>query len=338
MVRLMTIHQAKGLEFPVVIVADLGRRPPSDNESIVMTPEHGLLACDTVGAGDERLPNPLVAEYRAEVKAQEQAEAARVLYVAMTRARDRLILSEGAATNDWIKHVRAAVGLEKVIAFLGALDAETIVNASGVDIVLRRADALARDAVATPPRGASPALGALAKAVRARLGFAAPPVNELVTSPSALEDFERCPRQYFLRRELELPEGGAGGGFTAGAGSATAMGTVAHAVLEQLTSAANAAGLEAEITRLVGVHSVAAGLDASERRALVRDLLRYASAPEYRAVAGADAFVVRRETPFFMSVEGDGFTLFVRGRIDLLTDDGRRLVVSDYNREARGIL
>ena len=59
-VRLMTIHQAKGLEFPVAIVADLGRRPHSDYESIVMTPDDGLLVCDTVGAGDDRLPNPLL--------------------------------------------------------------------------------------------------------------------------------------------------------------------------------------------------------------------------------------------------------------------------------------
>ena len=39
---------------------------------------------------------------------------------------------------------------------------------------------------------------------------------------------------------------------------------------------------------------------------------------------------MRRETPFFMSIEGDGLTLFIRGRIDLLMDDGQRLMVSDY--------
>ena len=330
-VRLMTIHQAKGLEFPVAIVADLGRRPPSDNESIVMTPDYGLLACDTVGAGDDRLPNPLVAAYRTAVKDQEQAEAARVLYVAMTRARDRLILSEGAMSADWTKHIRAAVGPEKVDTFLGASDIETIVNADGVEIVLRRADALARQASAALPRDESAPLAALAEAARARLAFTAPEVHELVTSPSALEDFERCPRQYFLRRELELPEGGAVGGAAADSSGATAMGTVAHAVLEQLASpAATARGLEEEITRLVDVHGAGANLDAAARRALVRDLLRYAGSLEYLPAASAGASVIHRETPFFMSIEGDDLTLFVRGRIDLLVDDGQQLIVSDY--------
>jgi len=335
-VRLMTIHQAKGLEFPIVIVADLGRRPHSDNESIVMTPEHGLLVCDTVGAGNDRLPNPLVDTYRAAVKDQEQAEAARVLYVAMTRARDRLILSEGAMSAEWVKHVRAAIGLQRVQGFVDASDAAKIVNAGGIEIVLRRADALAREAGAPPAPGVSTPLAELAETARARLGFIAPPVSELVTSPSALEDFERCPRQYFLRHEIELPEGEGGlgsGGFPAIAdgGGATAMGTVAHAVLEQLTSVPTAPGLEAEITRLVSVHGLGANLDSAARLALVRDLLRYARSRENPAAASAGAPpVMRRETPFFMSIEGDGLTLFIRGRIDLLIDDGMRLTVSDY--------
>ncbi len=328
-VRLMTIHQAKGLEFPVVIVADLGRRPRSDSESIVMTPDYGLLACDTVGAGDDRLPNPLVAAYRAAVKDQEQAEAARVLYVAMTRARDRLILSEGAMSANWIEHIRAAIGLEKVKAFLGAADSETTVNADGVEIVLRRPEALAREAGAEPPRDVSAPLAALAEAARARLDFIAPPPRELVTSPSALEDFERCPRQYFLRRELALPEGGAVGAFAADGSGATAMGTVAHAVLEQLSSTPTACSLEEEITRLVTVHGAGVNLDAAGRHALVRDLLRYASSLESIAT-NSDTPAVHRETPFFMSIESDGLTLFVRGRIDLLIDDGERLAVSDY--------
>jgi ATP-dependent helicase/nuclease subunit A len=335
-VRLMTIHQAKGLEFPTVIVADLGRRPHSDNESIVMTPEHGLLVCDTVGAGDDRLANPLLDNYRAAVKDQEQAEAARVLYVAMTRARDRLILSEGAMSAEWVKQIRSVVGLERVQEFVGASDAAAIVKSNGVEIILHRAQALAREAGAPPTPHVSAPLAELANAARARLGFIAPPVNELVISPSALEDFERCPRQYFLRHEIELPEGGGGFSTIADADGATAMGTVAHAVLEQLTSATTAPGLEAEITRLVSVHSAGANLDGAARGALVRDLLRYARSRENPATSSAGTSpVTHRETPFFMSIEGDGLTLFIRGRIDLLIDDGIRLTVSDY-KYARG--
>ncbi|HEY2524898.1 MAG TPA: UvrD-helicase domain-containing protein, partial [Candidatus Binataceae bacterium] len=333
-VRLMTIHQAKGLEFPVVIVADLARRTQTSNEQIVMTAEHGLLVCDTVGAGDESLPNPLAAEYRAAVKDQEEAENARLLYVAMTRARDRLILSEGAmkSKSSWVDHVRAAVGADKVETFVGAAAGEKIVDASGVKVVLRRADALAREPGAQPPAAESPAPGELAAAARVRLGFAAPPLSEVVTSPSALDDFERCPRQYFLRRELGFPEGRPDTVFDSdGDGQAIAMGTVAHAVLEQLAPAPPKSGLEAEIARLVGVHGAASNLNPAAQRTLVRDLLRYARSREDRAATEAGAAAdLRRETPFFMSVEDDGLTLFIRGRIDLLIDDGKRLVVSDY--------
>ncbi|HTQ25558.1 MAG TPA: UvrD-helicase domain-containing protein, partial [Candidatus Binataceae bacterium] len=333
-VRLMTIHQAKGLEFPVVIVADLGRRTPTSNEQIVMTAEHGLLVCDTVGAGDESLPNPLAAQYRTAVRDQEEAESARLLYVAMTRARDRLILSEGAkkSKSSWVDHVRAAVGTDRVEAFVGAAAGDRIVDANGVKVVLRRADALACEPGAKPPGAESSPPAELAAAARARLSFAAPPARELVVSPSALEDFERCPRQFFLRRELGFPEGGPGATLDAnGDGQAIAMGTVAHAVLEQLAPATPESELEAEIARLVGVHGAAADLDPAAQRPLVRDLLCYARSREDRAATRSEAVAaVSRETPFFMSLEDDELTLFIRGRIDLLSDDGERIVVSDY--------
>lgn len=327
-VRLMTIHQAKGLEFPIVIIADLGRRPPSDNESIAMAPGHGLLVCDTVGAGDDPLPNPLLRQYREALKDQEQAEAARILYVAMTRARDRLILSEGPPGAEWAKQIREAVGPERIEAFLDAPGAEAIIDVAGVKLLLRRAETLAADEPAPAPAMAPLSRAdELARAARARLTFAPPPERELVTSPSALEDFARCPRQYFLRHDLGLPEGEGFG--SPGDGGATAMGTVAHAVLEQLNPALAPRDLEREISRLVDVHSASVPLAAAARRELARDLFRYASG-EFLTAPGTPAATPRREVPFFMSIEDDGLALFVRGRIDLLRDDGERLVVGDY--------
>src|SRR5262249_26825582 len=85
-VRLMTIHKAKGLEFPVVVVPDRGRegawRPPV----LVGDRASGRLAVNLGHLGD----TPLTTIDWAEVESREiqrvDAEALRVLYVALTRA------------------------------------------------------------------------------------------------------------------------------------------------------------------------------------------------------------------------------------------------------------
>lgn len=93
-VRVMSIHRAKGLEFPVVIVADLGKQHNmSDIQSpILMDRQSGLgMSC-----ADEarRIRYPSVASVLLEERIHRQslAEELRVLYVAMTRAREHLIL------------------------------------------------------------------------------------------------------------------------------------------------------------------------------------------------------------------------------------------------------
>jgi ATP-dependent helicase/nuclease subunit A len=328
-VRLMTIHQAKGLEFPIAIVADLGRKSPPNNQKIVMTPEHGLLVCDTVGAGDDELPNPLIDAYRESIKDEESAEAARILYVAMTRARDRLILSEGASRKEWAEEIRTTIGPERVANFADSSHEEEIVEAAGVKMIFSRADILAAAKPGAADRQTVTSADELARIAADRLGFALPANLELLTSPSALEDFERCPRQYFLRHLVELPED-AMSGFGDGNGAA-AMGVVAHAVMEQL-DVRKARDLEAEIVRLADLHcdSVDIALTAAERKTLVRDLVRCAQSSEFAAIADAPSTRVRRELPFFMTLENGDLALFVRGRIDLLIDDGQRLVVSDY--------
>ncbi len=93
-VQLMTIHAAKGLEFPVVVVAALGSRPGrgSSARHIRFDPEFGIV-CELRDAnGDWCKP----AGYRWAQwldERMELAESRRLLYVACTRAADLLILS-----------------------------------------------------------------------------------------------------------------------------------------------------------------------------------------------------------------------------------------------------
>jgi ATP-dependent helicase/nuclease subunit A len=90
-VRLMTIHAAKGLEFSVVVVADLGRRGQTRQPDLLV--EGGRVGLRLVTL-DNRREQALDWEPIAEARrAAEEAEERRVMHVAMTRAEERLILS-----------------------------------------------------------------------------------------------------------------------------------------------------------------------------------------------------------------------------------------------------
>ncbi|SFV04192.1 UvrD-helicase domain-containing protein [Alicyclobacillus macrosporangiidus] len=90
-VRVMTIHQSKGLEYPVVFVADLGKQFRVDtNLPLHRTLGVGPVMVD-VDTEQRWLTLPSIAIQELELT-QTLAEEARVLYVAMTRARERLIL------------------------------------------------------------------------------------------------------------------------------------------------------------------------------------------------------------------------------------------------------
>ncbi|WP_030008087.1 exodeoxyribonuclease V subunit beta [Picosynechococcus sp. NKBG042902] len=91
-VSLMTIHAAKGLEWSVVIVPDLTRKLSNTSSSILFDPEFGvaLKQRDDQGKLQKSVLFQLLEGNQQE---RETAEAKRVLYVALTRARDRLILT-----------------------------------------------------------------------------------------------------------------------------------------------------------------------------------------------------------------------------------------------------
>ena len=97
-VRLMTIHAAKGLEFAVVVVADLGRQGNTRQPDLLVEGDRvGLRLVGMDGSRDKALAFEEIAERRV---AADEAEERRIIHVAVTRARERLILSGAVKLGD----------------------------------------------------------------------------------------------------------------------------------------------------------------------------------------------------------------------------------------------
>ena len=100
-VKLMSIHQSKGLEFPVVVVPDLDRPRRVQGPPIAFTSQLGPMLKNAEATTGYDL-------FMAAEDDEDLAESSRLLYVAATRAADRLILSAGVdrpgkTTGPWTK-------------------------------------------------------------------------------------------------------------------------------------------------------------------------------------------------------------------------------------------
>ncbi len=94
-VTIMSIHKSKGLEFPVVFLCNLSRRFNMENLRAQILCDRELGLGLSIANSQKRIRYPSVAKRAISVKmaAESVSEEMRVLYVAMTRARDRLIMT-----------------------------------------------------------------------------------------------------------------------------------------------------------------------------------------------------------------------------------------------------
>lgn len=91
-VRVLSIHKAKGLDFPIVFAANLGLKKRTQNKNLLADYHRNRVYGLRVGTGGSGLQTPGWKELADEERKRENAELVRLLYVGLTRARDHLIL------------------------------------------------------------------------------------------------------------------------------------------------------------------------------------------------------------------------------------------------------
>ena len=265
-VRLMTIHRAKGLEFPVVCVADLGRAAPPSGREVVRVGEGGrvgirLKALDG-GSGRPALAYRALGEERARAEADEER---RLFYVAMTRARELLVLSGAVGCEDgtWPEVKPGAPPLAWIgPAFVPDVARRAAAGAPAHGVVehdgVRVACTVARPATFADALAAQGACAELADAGGAApsakpadassepaeplapLAPAAAPLAHPVTALSytSLQEHARCGYRFYLERVLGLPpvreRDAAGAGAAMHGLDPLVRGRVVHALLEAL--------------------------------------------------------------------------------------------------------
>ena len=121
-VRLMSIHQSKGLEFPIVVLADLGNRFNLEDTRgrVILDEELGL--CPQVKPPGRSQFYPSLPHWLAQRRQKRETcgEELRLLYVALTRAADRLILCGSARRNaiaeKWPQAAERGLGAPEILA------------------------------------------------------------------------------------------------------------------------------------------------------------------------------------------------------------------------------
>ena len=350
-VILSTIHGAKGLEWPIVVLPALETEfVRSQITSRYSAPDGLLLVEPKDGTGDTLRPENHRA-LRQQIIEREEAEARRLYYVAMTRAREYLVMSGQAGYSQKPQDERFTKPIEWLASRLGITEHEQgsrshefgeapvhlrfltpedapVARAVDCESALHQARrSVERGEVVGWGGADDERVSETAAAIVRRILPVEPDPNPSralrATTVTRLTYFYRCPLVYYYDLVLQVEEHPRSRGKVLEAGesrlTAAELGTRVHAMLERADFAADPV---AESARLTQGERDLAEADRQKVERLLGNVLRDPLMDRVRSAAR-----VEREYPFYLDVNGTT----LEGVIDLLfVDEDDRGVVLDY--------
>ena len=322
-VRIMTMHAAKGLEFPIVILLGLEQNPSVTSQAMLFDSSTGLT--------EVRLGNLQTPGYAAQVeweKSHAATEQVRLAYVGATRARDHLLVSMYRSTARGNRH---GAGIVAQIASLGEDAALPHTRASaGIDGGLRLQPS-AVGAAALPEYAPNIWQQKRTESVRHRSfpqAVTATSLAKALASPEAdIEDKD-------AERDNEATDRAGRGGTAFGSTLHEVLQVVVDRISERLPLAGDAsvddvlAELDPGIEQLAQEYAKDYGVSAS-----AGDIARLANRAlrSSAVVAGLRAPQLWSEIPVAATIDTPRGPVVIEGIIDLLyRDHDGQLVILDY--------
>jgi ATP-dependent helicase/nuclease subunit A len=322
-VRLMTVHASKGLEFPIVVLPDLNRKTRGDTTMAVFDKQLGPLVKPISRPEDDDKKGPPIGLdfWKAAEKPLDDEERDRLFYVACTRAADRLILSSsyGAAVTKlegpWM--VRLS---ERFDLATGRLLDDQLFDGEGADALVEVVPLPppASDAGEAKRRSLHEAIDAIDSG-KVKAGAAAKAVAPVAISTDEIITFSVSRIGGQLKRD-SAPAADDTDGVSKGV-DPRRLGTLVHAIIERLDPAAD--NWDEPINRWADAlapqelrREIAKG--AKEVKRLVK---RFVTTPEWAAMRAAPR--LEREVEFLLPwpMPDGSPTAVIRGYLDALYQD-----------------
>lgn len=229
-VAILTAHGAKGLEFPVVFVVSAQAQARADGDLLGYGAGAGLGASWNVPPAGERHADFAMHSLRATEREARRDESGRLLYVALTRAQEHLVVSASFGPSirvtEWAKFIDTRLGVELKTREPGTETA----NAGRARFRVERTSGLGPRLVASPAPAPAPER-------RLRLiepaGGGSGESSEVAAT--AIVQFAKCPRRYWLQRTLGSEDKRATPTDGRGEGGA-ALGSEVHDALAGITA------------------------------------------------------------------------------------------------------
>ncbi len=326
-VRVMTVHGAKGLEAPIVFLPDTCTTASGEDASSRLVklgdlPRPAGLAEPIVWTVKGTSRVPAVANARTAKDARDTAERNRLLYVAMTRARDRLYVAgfeskRGRATGCWYEVISDALTPSMPEIDLG----------NGKKI--RRAEAPQISVPEKPKREKGAEREARTRPEFARTRAPVEPKLSVPLAPSRLEPY--APDAEGEPTALQKPDRAATNDspspLSVGGANRFLRGTITHALLQHLPSIDE--NLRAEIAKAF-VERRGAALPPKIRASIVKETLGVLQDPAFAAIFGPKSVAEAPLAAVIPRPSGKGPALDLSGQIDRIAITDTEVLIVDY--------